>query len=70
MKGGKSKIESKSRSQAVTNYIFRATSDSCIHMAKIVAFDKTQWRENPKFNFQKYMISALEDDFRKVFGTR
>ncbi|CAL0305931.1 unnamed protein product [Lupinus luteus] len=25
-------------------------------------------RGNPKFNFHKYMISALEDDFRQYFG--
>ncbi|CAL5357777.1 unnamed protein product [Camellia sinensis] len=25
-------------------------------------------RGNPKFNFHKYMIRALEDDFKKVIG--
>lgn len=27
-------------------------------------------RGNPKFNFHRYMIRALEDDFKQVFGIR
>ncbi|KAK7352002.1 hypothetical protein VNO80_17416 [Phaseolus coccineus] len=31
-------------------------------------FIMTHCRSNPKFNFHKYMIRALEDDFKKVVG--
>ena len=31
---------------------------------------QTHCRGNPKFNFHKYMIRALEDDFKKVVGIR
>ena len=31
---------------------------------------KTHCRGNPKFNFHKYMIRALEDDFKTVVGIR
>ena len=27
-------------------------------------------RQNRKFNFHKYMVRALEDDFKKVVGIR
>ncbi|GFQ07946.1 mlo-like protein 1 [Phtheirospermum japonicum] len=33
-----------------------------------LGFIMTHCRGNPKFNFQKYMIRALEADFKKVFG--
>lgn len=31
---------------------------------------QTHCRGNPKFNFHKYMIRALEDDFKRVVGIR
>ncbi|XP_061359112.1 MLO-like protein 1 isoform X2 [Gastrolobium bilobum] len=33
-----------------------------------LGFIMTHTRGNPKFNFHKYMIRALEDDFKKVVG--
>ncbi|GMP90052.1 hypothetical protein CsSME_00041357 [Camellia sinensis var. sinensis] len=33
-----------------------------------LGFVMTHCRGNPKFNFHKYMIRALEDDFKKVVG--
>ncbi|GMN48622.1 hypothetical protein TIFTF001_017790 [Ficus carica] len=33
-----------------------------------LGFITTHCRGNPKFNFHKYMIRALEDDFKKVVG--
>ncbi|KAM3698781.1 hypothetical protein ACJW30_06G215700 [Castanea mollissima] len=33
-----------------------------------LGFIVTHCRTNPKFNFHKYMIRALEDDFKKVVG--
>ncbi|KAK7819579.1 mlo-like protein 1 [Quercus suber] len=33
-----------------------------------LGFIMTHCRSNPKFNFHKYMIRALEDDFKKVVG--
>ncbi|XP_061351642.1 MLO-like protein 1 [Gastrolobium bilobum] len=33
-----------------------------------LGFIMTHCRGNPKFNFRKYMIRALEDDFKKVVG--
>ncbi|CAL0315957.1 unnamed protein product [Lupinus luteus] len=60
MKGGKSKIESKSRSQV-------GISESGIDD---VVQNLVAGGGNPKFNFHKYMISALEDDFRQFFGIR
>ncbi|KAM5563989.1 MLO-like protein 1 [Rosa sericea] len=33
-----------------------------------LGFINTHCKANPKFNFHKYMIRALEDDFRKVVG--
>ncbi|KAK7350554.1 hypothetical protein VNO77_09297 [Canavalia gladiata] len=33
-----------------------------------LGFIMTHCRGNPKFNFHKYMIRALEDDFKKVVG--
>lgn len=38
------------------------------YMALRRGFIKTHCRGNPKFNFHKYMIRALEDDFKKVVG--
>uniref|UniRef100_A0A7N2MCS7 MLO-like protein n=1 Tax=Quercus lobata TaxID=97700 RepID=A0A7N2MCS7_QUELO len=35
-----------------------------------LGFIMTHCRSNPKFNFHKYMIRALEDDFKKVVGIR
>ncbi|KAL7254825.1 hypothetical protein ACSBR1_009050 [Camellia fascicularis] len=35
-----------------------------------LGFVMTHCRGNPKFNFHKYMIRALEDDFKKVVGIR
>lgn len=33
-----------------------------------LGFINTHCKSNPKFNFHKYMIRALEDDFRRVVG--
>ncbi|KAJ1380350.1 Mlo-related protein, partial [Sesbania bispinosa] len=33
-----------------------------------LGFIRTHCRGNPKFNFHKYMIRALEDDFKRVVG--
>uniref|UniRef100_A0A5B7BDC0 MLO-like protein n=1 Tax=Davidia involucrata TaxID=16924 RepID=A0A5B7BDC0_DAVIN len=38
------------------------------YMTLRLGFIMTHCRGNPKFNFHKYMIRALEDDFRKVVG--
>ncbi|MBA0590790.1 hypothetical protein Gorai_019482 [Gossypium raimondii] len=35
-----------------------------------LGFIMTHCRGNPKFNFHKYMIRALEDDFKEVVGIR
>ncbi|KAJ0013913.1 hypothetical protein Pint_20803 [Pistacia integerrima] len=35
-----------------------------------LGFIMTHCRGNPKFNFHKYMIRALEDDFKRVVGIR
>ncbi|KAJ1427847.1 Mlo-related protein [Sesbania bispinosa] len=35
-----------------------------------LGFIRTHCRGNPKFNFHKYMIRALEDDFKRVVGIR
>ncbi|KAK6289182.1 hypothetical protein POUND7_000723 [Theobroma cacao] len=35
-----------------------------------LGFIMTHCRGNPKFNFHKYMIRALEDDFKQVVGIR
>ncbi|KAM7521942.1 hypothetical protein LguiA_011844 [Lonicera macranthoides] len=40
------------------------------YVALRLGFIMTHCRGNPKFNFHKYMIRALEDDFRKVVGIR
>lgn len=31
---------------------------------------KNHYSDNPKFNFYKYMVRALETDFKKVVGIR
>ncbi|KAI3470261.1 hypothetical protein Pfo_026924 [Paulownia fortunei] len=33
-----------------------------------LGFIMTHYRDNPKFNFYKYMVRALESDFKKVVG--
>lgn len=33
-------------------------------------FLQNHYRDNPKFNFYKYMLRALETDFKKVVGIR
>ncbi|KAK9057492.1 hypothetical protein SSX86_022328 [Deinandra increscens subsp. villosa] len=38
------------------------------YVALRLGFITTHCRGNPKFNFHKYMIRALEDDFKKVVG--
>lgn len=38
------------------------------YIALRLGFITTHCRGNPKFNFHKYMIRALEDDFKKVVG--
>ncbi|XP_057474072.1 MLO-like protein 1 [Actinidia eriantha] len=38
------------------------------YMTLRLGFIMTHCRGNPKFNFHKYMIRALEDDFKKVVG--
>ncbi|KAI3829901.1 hypothetical protein L1987_04032 [Smallanthus sonchifolius] len=38
------------------------------YVALRLGFITTHCKANPKFNFHKYMIRALEDDFRKVLG--
>ncbi|GJT77115.1 MLO-like protein 1 [Tanacetum coccineum] len=38
------------------------------YVALRLGFITTHCRANPKFNFHKYMIRALEDDFKKVVG--
>ncbi|CAI9288242.1 unnamed protein product [Lactuca saligna] len=38
------------------------------YVALRLGFITTHCKANPKFNFHKYMIRALEDDFRKVVG--
>ncbi|KAD0221976.1 hypothetical protein R6Q59_026826 [Mikania micrantha] len=38
------------------------------YVALRLGFITTHCRSNPKFNFHKYMIRALEDDFKKVVG--
>ncbi|KAG5567137.1 hypothetical protein RHGRI_002639 [Rhododendron griersonianum] len=40
------------------------------YVALRLGFIMTHCRGNPKFNFHKYMIRALEDDFKKVVGVR
>ncbi|KAI8574149.1 hypothetical protein RHMOL_Rhmol01G0332100 [Rhododendron molle] len=40
------------------------------YVALRLGFITTHCRGNPKFNFHKYMIRALEDDFKKVVGVR
>lgn len=38
------------------------------YVALRLGFITTHCKANPKFNFHKYMIRALEDDFKKVVG--
>jgi mlo protein len=38
------------------------------YVALRLGFITTHCRANPKFNFHKYMIRALEDDFKRVVG--
>ncbi|KAL0402762.1 UNVERIFIED_CONTAM: MLO-like protein 1 [Sesamum radiatum] len=38
-------------------------------VSEIVTF-QNHYRDNPKFNFYKYMVRALETDFKKVVGIR
>ncbi|XP_076943900.1 MLO-like protein 1 [Bidens hawaiensis] len=38
------------------------------YVALRLGFISTHCKANPKFNFHKYMIRALEDDFKKVVG--
>ncbi|MFS7903193.1 hypothetical protein Hanom_Chr01g00021111 [Helianthus anomalus] len=38
------------------------------YVALRLGFIMTHCKANPKFNFHKYMIRALEDDFKKVVG--
>ncbi|GFY99468.1 seven transmembrane MLO family protein [Actinidia rufa] len=40
------------------------------YMTLRLGFIMTHCRGNPKFNFHKYMIRALEDDFKKVVGNK
>ncbi|KAK3025824.1 hypothetical protein RJ639_041272 [Escallonia herrerae] len=40
------------------------------YVALQLGFIMTHCRGSPKFNFHKYMIRALEDDFKKVVGIR
>ncbi|KAJ0611500.1 hypothetical protein HanHA300_Chr01g0016501 [Helianthus annuus] len=40
------------------------------YVALRLGFITTHCKANPKFNFHKYMIRALEDDFKKVVGIR
>ncbi|KAL8215127.1 hypothetical protein R6Q57_004576 [Mikania cordata] len=40
------------------------------YIALRLGFITTHCKSNPKFNFHKYMIRALEDDFKKVVGIR
>ncbi|KAJ0792361.1 hypothetical protein HanOQP8_Chr01g0017211 [Helianthus annuus] len=40
------------------------------YVALRLGFIMTHCKANPKFNFHKYMIRALEDDFKKVVGIR
>ncbi|KAK2966590.1 hypothetical protein RJ640_025275 [Escallonia rubra] len=40
------------------------------YVALRLGFIMTHCRANPKFNFHKYMMRALEDDFKKVVGIR
>lgn len=36
----------------------------------LLVFPQTHTKGNPKFNFHKYMVRALEDDFKTVVGIR
>ncbi|XP_052198414.1 MLO-like protein 1 [Diospyros lotus] len=47
---------------------FHASLTRSDYMALRLGFIMTHCRGNPKFNFHKYMIRALEDDFKKVVG--
>lgn len=38
------------------------------YLALRLGFIETHCKGNPKFNFHKYMVRALEDDFKKVVG--
>ncbi|XP_076933496.1 MLO-like protein 1 [Bidens hawaiensis] len=38
------------------------------YVALRLGFIETHCKSNPKFNFHRYMIRALEDDFKKVVG--
>ncbi|KAI4353940.1 hypothetical protein L6164_002858 [Bauhinia variegata] len=41
---------------------------SNMNLLRIASWVLTHCRGNPKFNFHKYMIRALEDDFKQVVG--
>ncbi|CAH2041100.1 unnamed protein product [Thlaspi arvense] len=43
---------------------------TCFCLAAELILLQMHCRGNPKFNFHKYMICALEDDFKKVVGIR
>ena len=47
---------------------FYASVTKADYVTLRLGFIHTHCRGNPKFNFHKYMVRALEDDFRKVVG--
>ncbi|KAL7197610.1 hypothetical protein ACSBR2_020199 [Camellia fascicularis] len=59
---------------AATKHSFLKKFYGCVTKSDYIVlrlgFVMTHCRGNPKFNFHKYMIRALEDDFKKVVGIR
>ncbi|KAJ0079692.1 hypothetical protein Patl1_23600 [Pistacia atlantica] len=49
---------------------FHASVTKSDYVTLRLGFIMTHCRGNPKFNFHKYMIRALEDDFKRVVGIR
>ncbi|KAK2995037.1 hypothetical protein RJ640_024480 [Escallonia rubra] len=49
---------------------FYGSTTKTDYVALRLGFITMHCRGDPKFNFHKYMICALEDDFKKVVGIR
>ncbi|KAG5586059.1 hypothetical protein H5410_046493 [Solanum commersonii] len=53
---------------AIFGWMFYGSVSKSDYAALRLGFIMTHCKQNPKFNFHKYMIRALEDDFKTVVG--
>ncbi|GJN14431.1 hypothetical protein PR202_gb01257 [Eleusine coracana subsp. coracana] len=51
-------------------WMFRGSVTESDYKTMRLGFIMTHCRANPKFDFHKYMLRALESDFKKIVGTR